>query len=324
LNAARNGTSAAAVIAAPGQVRTAETQLGAVEAGRVRVRVSGCGICGSNLPVWEGRPWFDYPMAPGAPGHEGWGVVENGSGASAAWTEGQPVAFLHEQAFQEVIDVPADRLVALPAALEGVDFPGEAIGCGFNVARRARFEAGQKVAVVGAGFLGSVVVAAARRAGAEVLAISRRPTARRMAEIMGATETLALTDQDEIVGEVERLTRGDLCDVVVEAVGQQEPLDLAGRLTGFGGRLVVAGFHQDGRRQVDMQLWNWRGIDVINAHERDPQVSLDGIRDAALAACDWFDPSPLYTHRFPLARMGEGMEMMRRRPEGFVKALVLS
>ena len=37
-------------------------------------------------------------------------------------------------------------------------------------------------------------------------------------------------------------------------------------LTRVRGRLVVAGYHQDGPRQVDMQLWNWRGLDVINAH----------------------------------------------------------
>ena len=44
--------------------------------GEARVRLEGCGVCGSNLPVWEGRPWFQYPLDPGTPGHEGWGVIE--------------------------------------------------------------------------------------------------------------------------------------------------------------------------------------------------------------------------------------------------------
>ena len=56
---------------------------------------------------------------------------------------------------------------------------------------------------------------------------------------------------------------------------------LAGDVTGVRGRLVIAGFHQDGPRTVDLQLWNWRGIDVVNAHERAPAVALDGIRQAA-------------------------------------------
>jgi len=42
----------------------------------VRIRLEGCGVCASNLPVWEGRPWFTYPLAPGAPGHESWGRID--------------------------------------------------------------------------------------------------------------------------------------------------------------------------------------------------------------------------------------------------------
>ena len=63
---------------------------------------------------------------------------------------------------------------------------------------------------------------------------------------------------------------------MIEAVGKQWPLDLAAELTREGGRLVIAGYHQDGPRQVNMQLWNWRGFDVANAHERDPQVAVRG------------------------------------------------
>ena len=49
---------------------------------------------------------------------------------------------------------------------------------------------------------------------------------------------------------------------------------------------MIAGYHQDGLRQVNMQLWNWRGIDVINAHERDPRVYISGMHAAANAiAC---------------------------------------
>lgn len=53
---------------------------------------------------------------------------------------------------------------------------------------------------------------------------------------------------------------------------------------GMGGRLVVAGYHQDGPRQVNMQDWNWKGIDVVNAHERDPAVHRQGLREAVAAA----------------------------------------
>jgi len=110
---------------------------------------------------------------------------------------------------------------------------------------------------------------------------------------------------------------------VIECVGYQWPLDLAGELVGFGGKLVVAGYHQDGPRQVNMQMWNWKGIDVINAHERDPAVNLRGLREAVDAvASGRFDPSPLYTHSYPLERLGEALEATRDKPDGFVKAVV--
>jgi threonine dehydrogenase-like Zn-dependent dehydrogenase len=110
----------------------------------------------------------------------------------------------------------------------------------------------------------------------------------------------------------------------VEAVGLQEPLDLAGRLVRVRGRLVIAGYHQDGTRQIDMQLWNWRGIDVINAHERDAKIVRDGIRGAIEAVrAGTLDLDSLCTHRFELASLGEALETMRQRPDGFLKALVM-
>ena len=130
---------------------------------------------------------------------------------------------------------------------------------------------------------------------------------------------------DEVVAAVEELTAGDLCPRVIEATGKQAPLDLAARLTAVRGRLVVAGYHQDGSRTVDMQLWNWRGLDVVHAHERDPAVYARGIRQAVDAVvAGELDPTPLYTHEFPLERLGDALTAAARRPAGFMKALVLT
>ena len=157
-----------------------------------------------------------------------------------------------------------------------------------------------------------------------MIAISRREFSLDVARTLGAKETLRLDDPWRVVQEVEELTDGALCDVVVEAVGSQGPLDLAGQLTKVRGRLVIAGFHQDGQRTVDLQLWNWRGIDVVNAHERDNAVRLDGIRAAAQAVSSGqLDLSPLLTHAFPLARLDAAMDVMLERPDGFMKSMVV-
>jgi threonine dehydrogenase-like Zn-dependent dehydrogenase len=164
----------------------------------------------------------------------------------------------------------------------------------------------------------------ASAAGARVLAIARRPFALGVAKTMGAAETIPFEENWRVADRVKELTGGALCPVVVEAVGKQEALDLAGELTGERGRLIIAGYHQDGLRQVNLQQWNWRGIDVINAHERDEAVYLSGIRSAVDAvASGALDPAPLYTHAFPLERLGEALDATRDRPDGFLKALVV-
>ena len=290
--------------------------------GQVRVALDGCGVCGSNLPVWEGREWFTYPLAPGAPGHEGWGeVVAVGNGV--AGPVGRRVAVLGDQAFASEIVVDASAVVALPDALGDRDVPGEALGAAWNVARRSAFGPGQTVAVVGIGFLGAVVTALATAAGAHVVAVSRRPSSLELARVMGAAEVVPYDDRWQVAREVGGRTGGALCDVVVEAVGMQDPLDLAGDLTGVGGRLVLAGFHQDGPRTVDVQSWNWKGIDVVNAHERDPLVVAEGVREALDAVvAGTIDLDPLVTHRFPLDRLDRALDAMVARPDGFVKAVV--
>src|SRR5215470_7710059 len=63
-------------IVAPRRIELTRVPIPLPGPGEVRIRVEGCGVCGSNLPIWQGRPWFNYPLAAGAPGHEGWGRID--------------------------------------------------------------------------------------------------------------------------------------------------------------------------------------------------------------------------------------------------------
>jgi len=293
--------------------------------GQVLLRLEGSGVCASSIPMWEGREWFEYPQPAGAPGHEGWGVIAAVGEGVGALREGQRVAALSYRAHAEYDLADASAVVPLPESLSRVAVPGEPLGCAYNIFRRSGIERGQTVAIIGIGFLGALLTRLASNAGARVIAISRRPFALDIAKSFGAQHTIAMDDHARIIDEVKRLTDGKFCDRVIEAVGLQWPLDLAGELTAERGRLIIAGYHQDGSRQVNLQLWNWRGIDVVNAHERDPQQYVAGIRGAVdLIESGVLDPTPLYTHVLALDELGKALELTRTRPDGFLKALVVT
>jgi threonine dehydrogenase-like Zn-dependent dehydrogenase len=317
-------TMRAAVLTGPKALEIVEAPRPEPAEGEVRVKLEGCGVCASNVEPYHGQPWSTYPGEAGGLGHEGWGTVDAVGPGVSDLAIGERVAFLAGHSFAEYDVAPATGVVKLPPQMAAQPFPGEPLGCAFNIFRRADIQPGQTVAIIGIGFLGAVLTKLATDAGAKVIAISRRESSLELARHYGAVETIPMDDHWRIIESVKEVTGEALCERAIECVGYQWPLDLAGELVGFGGKLVVAGYHQDGPRQVNMQMWNWKGIDVINAHERDPAVNLRGLREAVDAvASGRFDPSPLYTHSYSLEQLGEALDATRDKPDSFVKALVI-
>ena len=91
------------------------------------------------------------------------------------------------------------------------------------------------------------------------------------------------------------------------------------------GRLVIAGYHQDGLRSVNMQVWNWKGLEVTNAHEREGRGLRPGhpggsggrrrgqtrsVPRSTRTDSRWED-------------LGVALDMTKERPAGFMKALVI-
>jgi 2-desacetyl-2-hydroxyethyl bacteriochlorophyllide A dehydrogenase len=310
----------AAVVTAPGKIEIVETDVPEPRSNELLVRIDGCGVCASNIPAWEGKPWFTYPMSPGALGHEAWGRVANVGSGVRHFKRNDRVVIVSGRAYAEYDVCDASCAVKLSSTLNGQPMPGEPLGCAMNIFRRSKICKDDTVAIVGIGFLGALLTRLATATGARVIAVSRREVARSLASHMGATHMVSLTAAIE---EVKKLTNRRFCDVVIECTGKQEPLDVAGEITRERGRLVIAGYHQDGSREINMQLWNWRGLDVINAHERDPLVYVAGIRRALRAIeAGVLKPGPLYTHFFPLEKLGDALNTATRRPEDFIKAVI--
>lgn len=299
-----------------GKVELVRRPVATLKEDEVRVRITQCGVCASSVPAWEGRPWFSYPLPSGNPGHEASGVIEAVGGAVDEWRAGDRVAYIGERGFAENEVVGAHKLLRLSPGVSD-DFLAEPMACAINIFRRAGVRRGDIVALIGFGFLGRLLLPLIVHAGAKLIVITRR-------EVSLPHDVVAMvgSDGNEIIAQVSEITGGNFCDVVIEATGQQASLDIGGEITRVRGRLVIGGYHQECRR-VNMQLWNWRGLDVINAHERDPAIYLEGIRLAleTVRAGIW-QTSGLISHRFPLTQLAEAMHCTATRPPGFIKAVI--
>ncbi|EAQ02257.1 putative oxidoreductase protein [Pseudooceanicola batsensis HTCC2597] len=314
----------AAQVIGPGQVEMTEQPLPEPGPGEVRVRLEGCGVCASNLGPWSGPEWMEFPLPPGELGHEGWGRVDALGAGVPHDRLGERVAVFGGRSFATHEVVAQDAALPIPAALGDRPMPAEPFGCAVSIFRAARVEPGDTVAIIGIGFLGAVLTQLATRAGARVIAISRRQESLDLAAGMGAAEVVAMADHGEVLEKLGTLTGGQGCDVVVECTGYQWPLDMAAEILRESGRLVIAGYHQDGPRQVNMQLWNWRAFEIANAHVRDRATNLAAMQEAMRLVDEGvLTTEELLTHEYPLDRLGAALDATRDKPDGFVKAVVV-
>ena len=280
----------------------------------VLLRIRACGICGSDLNAWRGVPGIDYPLSPGAPGHETFGEVLRLGADVTTLRVGDLVTGLVWNGFAELATARAEHLLKVPPVYHDAGLLGEPLACAMNVVRRAAIQPAERLAMVGFGYLAALIVQLLRgEERQEWIAVSRRADSRALAGRLGAA---AAYDFAEIPSDA-----WDSFPVVIEAAGVQQSLDFATWLTAYAGRLVVAGYHADGPRTVNMQSWNWKGIDVVNAHERAPSAYLRGLREA-LAHIETRPFEPLVTHSWPLADATDAFCTAEQRPSGFVKGVI--
>lgn len=288
-------------------------ELAAPGYGEVLLRVLVSGVCASEVAEWTAGP-----DAPGslALGHEPVGEVVAVGPEVSAVRVGDVVTGRVDAAFADHAVADVRDLVVVPPGVEPGEALGEPLGCVVEALRRTRLDTGDRVAVVGTGFMGLVLLQLLRHAGTrQVVAIDPRPDAREQALVHGADAAWA-------PGEASGPSSDDAFDVVVEGSGTAAGLDLATRLVRPHGVLSIMGYHQ-GPRTVDLHAWNWKAIDVVNAHVRDRARLRDSVRRGIdLVASGRIDVGALITHRFALHDVDAAFAALVGKEPGFVKAAI--
>jgi threonine dehydrogenase-like Zn-dependent dehydrogenase len=309
----------AAILERPGRFVLEERSLPDVGPNELRVRTAVCGMCTSELDMFEGVPSLEYPRFLG---HEVSGVVDAVGSKVEGFAEGDRVALYAEgKGYAEYVTVPATWAVPLADETPFEYALGEPIACSVNGVRKLSPELNDSVCIVGCGFMGLIMLQVFKARGAgHLLAVDTRESARQLALDVGATHAVGPEEAEALVHD---LTAGKGFDIGVEAAGIQATLDLTTKLVRMEGKLEVFGFHQGAPREVDWGYWNWMAFQIVNGHTRNPAVYVEGMRlGIGMIERGALDMAPLVTHRYALDRINEGFEAASAKDEGFVKGVI--
>lgn len=305
----------------PGRFELREEPVPPIGRDDVLLRVAACGVCTSELDMWRGLaghaayPWY--------PGHEVSGTVEAAGEDVTTLVPGEPVAaWVTTRGYADHVAVRADYCfhaldVPLPLAL------GEPLACAVNIVELAEVALADDVVVIGAGFMGLLVLELVQLRGPRnVIVADTRADALERARKMGATHVVDVA-RESLKDVVSGLTDGAGADVTFEMTGAQDALTAAGDVTRMSGTVVIGGYHQGDPRMIPLAEWNWMAFRIANAHFRDVSTIIRGMRRGMrLLTSGRVSMEGLVTHPFDLDHIDDAFRTAVERPDGFVKATV--
>ena len=231
----------------------------------VLVKTAACGVCSGDVFVYQNRT--ATAVTPQQLGHEASGeIVAIGKNLSNL-QPGDSVTALAQPAYADYFAAPAAMVVKLPPKIDTTYALGEAVACCVHAANRFGIKPGDKVAIVGCGFMGLICLQLAKYQQASfICAIDPLADRLAMSHRFGANVTYNPVEANSAAI---LATQGEF-DVVIEAAGSQAAVDLCTALVTEHGRIILVGYHQSngGMRTINMQMWNFKAIDVVNGHVR--------------------------------------------------------
>lgn len=318
-------------------------------AGEVQVRVRAVGICGSDVHSYAEGAIGDTPCQyPMVLGHEPAGTVVRAGKDVTGWEPGDRAAlepalycyhcefcrsghhnvcenirFLSNPGvpgfFREFVNLPAGNLLALPP-----DIPlelatlFEPLAVAMHSLKFAAIQAGDTVAVFGAGPIGLLTIACLKAAGAgRIWAVEPVAHRRQMALQMGADAALDAAAEDA-AGRLLADTGRRGVDCAIDCAAQDDTINQAMRASRNGGRVVLTGIHAAAMVPFEVSPMRRKELAIFNVrrsnHESEAALAL--LRERA----GWF--TPLLTHTRPLDRIAEAFTIVERRADGVGKMII--
>jgi 2-desacetyl-2-hydroxyethyl bacteriochlorophyllide A dehydrogenase len=326
----------AAVVLNPNSIATQEIPVPEPAPGEMRLRVMASGICGTDIHIFRGEYLGGYPIIPG---HELAGVVEKIGGAVTRFKPGDRVAVEPNIACDNCVQCLNNRhnfcdhwqavgvtrpggmaqFVCVPEksafdigdlAFERGAFM-EPLSCVLHGLERLDLPIAAKVAILGAGPIGILLMQVIRlRGAAEVTVADKNPDRCAFAIKAGA---------DRSLNSIDDLPR-DSFDAVVDATGAVEVMSRTPEFVRPGGKILLFGVPPAGQALTVEAFPIFRkGLTILSSFTslRNSYQALDLLASGRVAV------EGLISHRLPLEELRRGIEAIEGGREDVRKVMIL-
>lgn len=324
-------------VVAPGKVEFIEIPKPELKPGHALVRPLHLSLCGSDIHMIYHSLHKEYPFPPGTSGHEMVGVVEAVDPPDGEIQVGDRTLTLviGHRSMSEYYLAPLEHVLPLPGDKPIEHFlQAQQLGTVIYASKRLPSLLDKTVAVIGQGSAGLWFNLVASRMGArQVIGVDVQEHRLQIAKRYGAThiihceETeLPLGGQQDAIDAVAEITGGDGVDVVIEAAGEINSINLSVDLVKWGGFILFFGVprtHNEPMIPFAYEQFFRKNVTsntVVDAmfevHQSSSRLALEWIAKGIA------DPGPMLTHRFPFDQVMDAYELQRVRDEGAVKIII--
>lgn len=337
----------AAELISPRSFRLVEMLADDPAPGEVQVRVESVGICGSDLHAWsEGAVGGAPNLYPMILGHEPAGViVKTGAGVTglAPGDRGalEPALYCYHCEFclsghhnvcsnihflsnpgipgffRELVNLPASNFLPIPASMSfDAAALAEPLAVALHSIRLASIRAGETVAVIGAGPIGLLTIAALRAANTgRIWAIEPLPHRRDLACEIGAHAAL---DPVEAAEEISKATARRGVDCAIDCAAGPDTTSQAIQLARNAGRVALTGIHSTPLVTMDGSAMRRKELTIFNVRRSNHETgqALDLLKTHA----DWF--APILTHTLPIDQIAQAFTIAGEYRDGIGKMTI--